>query len=128
MRLLQLLAFFNPSPISMTLLYREELYEAVLSADEAISGQIMLPRVIRDISRFALIKVDQASKSLQIHRLVQAVIRSQLTAEEQIAVRHEVHKVLAGARPEQGATDDPAQLAHLRAHLAAPGALAGRRV
>ncbi len=107
-RLLQLLAFFNPTPISMTLLYREELYSVVLSADEAIHGQIMLPRVIRDISRLALIKVDQASRSLQIHRLVQAVIRSQLTDEGQLAVRHNVHKVLAGARPEQGDSADPA--------------------
>ena len=106
-RLLQLLAFFNPGPISMALLYREELYEAVLPENETISGQIMLPRVIRDISRFALIKVDQASKSLQIHRLVQAVIRSQLTTEEQLAVKHEVHKVLAGARPDQGDSADP---------------------
>jgi tetratricopeptide (TPR) repeat protein len=106
-RLLQLLAFFSPGPISMTLLYREELYAAVLPADETISGQIMLPRVIRDISRFALVKVDQASKSLQIHRLVQAVIRSQMTDEERSGVEHEVHKVLAGARPDQGETDDP---------------------
>jgi tetratricopeptide (TPR) repeat protein/CO dehydrogenase nickel-insertion accessory protein CooC1 len=105
-RLLQLLAFFNPGPISMALLYREELYEAVLPPDETISGQIMLPRVIRDISRFALIKVDQASRSLQIHRLVQAVIRSQMTAQERPTVQHEVHKVLAGARPDQGDTDD----------------------
>jgi tetratricopeptide (TPR) repeat protein len=79
-----------------------------LPAEETISGQIMLPRVIRDISRFALIKVDQASKSLQIHRLVQAVIRSQMTREEQLEVQHEVHEVLVGARPEQGDTDDPA--------------------
>ena len=68
----------------------------------------MLGRVIRDISRFALVKVDQGSNSLQIHRLVQAVIRSQMSDEEQVEARHEVHKILAGARPRQGETDDPA--------------------
>ena len=68
----------------------------------------MLGRVIRDISRFALVKVDQGSNSLQIHRLVQAVIRSQMTDEEQVEARHEVHKILIGARPRQGETDDPA--------------------
>ncbi len=53
-------------------------------------------------------KVDQGSNSLQIHRLVQAVIRSQMSDEERVEARHEVHKILVGARPRQGETDDPA--------------------
>ena len=62
----------------------------------------MLGRIIRDISRFALVKVDPGSNSLQIHRLVQAVIRAQMTNEEQIDARHELHKILIGARPRAG--------------------------
>ena len=92
----------------MDLLYSDELNESLLPFDETLSEQLMLGRVIRDISRFALVKVDQGSNSLQIHRLVQAVIRSQMTDEEQEEARHEVHKILAGARPRQGETDDPA--------------------
>src|SRR5450631_240174 len=107
-RLLQLCAFFSPGPISMDLLYSDEMNESLLPFDETLSEKLMLGRVIRDISRFALVKVDQASSSLQIHRLVQAVIRSQLSDEEQEDARHEVHKILAGARPRQGETDDPA--------------------
>jgi CO dehydrogenase nickel-insertion accessory protein CooC1 len=107
-RLLQLCAFFSPGPISMDLLYSDEMNESLLPFDETLSEKLMLGRVIRDISRFALVKVDQGSNSLQIHRLVQAVIRSQMTDEEQIDARHEVHKILVGARPRQGETDDPA--------------------
>jgi tetratricopeptide (TPR) repeat protein/CO dehydrogenase nickel-insertion accessory protein CooC1 len=107
-RLLQILAFCSPGPISMTLLYSDEMNESLLPYDEALSEKLMLGRVIRDISRFALIKVDQGTNSLQIHRLVQAVIRSQMTEQEQIEARHEVHKILVGARPRQGETDDPA--------------------
>ena len=107
-RLLQLLAFFSPGPISMDLLYCDELNASLLPFDESLSEQLMLPRVIRDISRFALVKVDQGSNSLQIHRLVQAVIRSQMTDEQQDEARHEVHKILTSARPRQGETDDPA--------------------
>jgi CO dehydrogenase nickel-insertion accessory protein CooC1 len=107
-RLLQLCAFFSPGPISMDLLYSDEMNESLLPFDETLSEKLMLGRVIRDISRFALVKVDQGSNSLQIHRLVQAVIRSQMTDEEQVAARHEVHKILTGARPRQGETDDPA--------------------
>jgi CO dehydrogenase nickel-insertion accessory protein CooC1 len=107
-RLLQLCAFFSPGPISMDLLYSDEMNESLLPFDDTLSEKLMLGRVIRDISRFALVKVDQGSNSLQIHRLVQAVIRSQMTDEEQVEARHEVHKILTGARPRQGETDDPA--------------------
>jgi CO dehydrogenase nickel-insertion accessory protein CooC1 len=107
-RLLQILAFCSPEPISMDLLYSEETIQSLLPYDPALSERLMLGRIIRDISRFALVKVDQGSNSLQIHRLVQAVIRAQMTEDEQADARHELHKILVGARPRQGETDDPA--------------------
>ena len=106
-RLLQLCAFFSPGPISMTLLYSDEMITSLLPFDESLTEKLMLARVIRDIARFALIRLDQGSDSLQIHRLVQAVIRSQMTEEEQIAASHQVHQILAGARPSSGEADDP---------------------
>jgi CO dehydrogenase nickel-insertion accessory protein CooC1 len=106
-RLLQLCAFFSPGPISMTLLYGNEMSASLLPFDPSLSEKLMLGRVIRDISRFALFKVDQGSNSLQIHRLVQAVIRSQMTEEERLGACHEVHRILVGARPTRGETDDP---------------------
>ena len=107
-RLLQILAFCSPGPISMTLLYSDEMNAFLLPFDEALSEKLVLGRVIGDISRLALVRVDPGASSLQIHRLVQAVIRSQMTEGEQSEARHEVHKILAGARPQQGETDDPA--------------------
>jgi hypothetical protein len=77
--LLQILAFCSPEPISMTLLYGDEMIASLLPFDEALRDKLMLGRVIREISRLALVRVDQAAGSLQIHRLVQAVIRSQMT-------------------------------------------------
>src|SRR3984957_18145289 len=107
-RLLQLCAFFSAGPISMDLLYSDEMNESLLPFDETLSEKLMLGRVIRDNRRLAVVKVDQGTNSLQIHRLVQAVIRSQMSDEEQVGARHEVHKILTGARPRQGETDDPA--------------------
>jgi cellulose biosynthesis protein BcsQ/tetratricopeptide (TPR) repeat protein len=107
-RLLQILAFCSPGPISMNLLYSEETILSLLPYDQALSEPLMLGRIIRDISRFALVRVDQGSNSLQIHRLVQAVIRAQMTDDEQAEAQHELHKILVGARPRQGETDDPA--------------------
>ncbi|HEY6493731.1 MAG TPA: FxSxx-COOH system tetratricopeptide repeat protein [Trebonia sp.] len=106
-RLLQILAFCSPGPISMNLLYSDETIQSLLPFDPTLTERLMLGRIIRDISRFALIKVDQGSNSLQIHRLVQAVIRAQMTEDERADARHEVHRILVGARPRQGETDDP---------------------
>jgi MinD-like ATPase involved in chromosome partitioning or flagellar assembly len=105
-RLLQLCAFCSPGPISMNLLYSDEMIDSLRPLDEALVEPLVLGRVIREISRFALIKVDQGSNSISMHRLVQAVIRDQLSPAEQETARHEVHKILIGARP-QGDTDDP---------------------
>ena len=58
----------------------------------------MLGRVIREIGRFALAKVDQVSNSIQVHRLVQAVIRDSWRRRSS-GHRHDVHRILAGARP-----------------------------
>jgi MinD-like ATPase involved in chromosome partitioning or flagellar assembly len=118
--LLRLCAFFSPGPISMTLLYSDEMVAALLPIDEALTEKFILGRVIRDISRFALIKVDQSSNSVQIHRLVQAVIRSQMSSEDQDRACHVIHDVLVGARPRRGDTDDPenwARYSQIWAHL-----------
>jgi tetratricopeptide (TPR) repeat protein/CO dehydrogenase nickel-insertion accessory protein CooC1 len=110
-RLLQLCAYLSPGPISLDLLYSDQMNESLLPFDGTLTEKMMLGRVIRDISRFALVRVDQGNNSLHIHRLVQAVIRSQMSESDQANARHEVHKILADARPRQGDTDDPANWA-----------------
>ena len=108
-RMLQLLAYFSAGPISLDLLYSDEMYDALQPFDDSLSERLMLPRVVRDISRFALVKVDQSSNSLQIHRLVQAVIKSQLTDDdERDEAQHAVHRILVGARPRRGESEDAA--------------------
>ncbi|MFD7426681.1 FxSxx-COOH system tetratricopeptide repeat protein [Streptomyces sp. NPDC059814] len=99
-RLLQLCAFFAPEPISANLLYSKEMIEALKPYDSSLQEKLVLGRVIREIGRFALAKVDQVSNSIQVHRLVQAVIRAQLSDAEQREARHVVHRILAGARPD----------------------------
>jgi TIR domain/Tetratricopeptide repeat/AAA domain/NB-ARC domain len=105
-RLLQLLSFMSPGPISMSLLYSDEMVRALRPFDPTVS-ELILGRIIRDVGRLALIKVDQGGNSVQVHRLVQAVIRAQLTVDEQERACHDVHRVLVGARPRLGGTDDP---------------------
>ncbi|MEU6534396.1 FxSxx-COOH system tetratricopeptide repeat protein [Streptomyces sp. NPDC047000] len=108
-RLLQLCAVMAPEPISSHVLYSRTMLEELRKWDPTLQESLLLGRVVREIGRFALAKVDQISNSIQIHRLVQAVIRSQLSPAEQEEARHVVHTVLANARPnDDEPTDDPA--------------------
>ncbi|MDX2821971.1 FxSxx-COOH system tetratricopeptide repeat protein [Streptomyces ipomoeae] len=107
-RMLQLCAFMAAEPIASQLLYSKEMLDELRKVDRTLTESLMLGRVIREIARFALAKVDQVGNSIQIHRLVQAVIRSQLTEDEQRTARQVVHTILAGARPDgDEPTDDP---------------------
>jgi Mrp family chromosome partitioning ATPase len=107
-RLLELCAFFAPEPVSLRLLYSDEMIRSLVPLDGRLKERIVLGQLIRQIARFALAKVDQGNNSIQVHRLVQEVIRSSLEDEAQRdAAMHEVHHILVGARPRQGDTDDP---------------------
>ncbi|MEV5846733.1 FxSxx-COOH system tetratricopeptide repeat protein [Streptomyces sp. NPDC051985] len=99
-RLLQLCAFLAAEPISSKLLYdSDEMLAALRPFDPALTESLLIGRVVREIRQLALAKVDQISRSIQVHRLVQAVIRSQMTEEDRRVARHTVHEVLRGARP-----------------------------
>ncbi|MCG7206826.1 FxSxx-COOH system tetratricopeptide repeat protein [Streptomyces arenae] len=94
-RLLQLCAFLAAEPISSELLYdSDEMLTALRLTESLLIGQL-----VREISQLALAKVDQISRTIQVHRLVQAVIRSQMSEEERREARHTVHEILRGARP-----------------------------
>jgi MinD-like ATPase involved in chromosome partitioning or flagellar assembly/tetratricopeptide (TPR) repeat protein len=107
-RLLQLCAFFAPEPISLSLLYSDQMISSLVDLDPRLKERIILGQLIREIARYSLAKVDRGSNSIQVHRLIQAVIRSQMeTQSERETAMHEVHRILIGARPRQGDTDDP---------------------
>jgi TIR domain/Tetratricopeptide repeat/NB-ARC domain len=111
-RLLQLCAFFAPEPIPMTLLQNEQMIESLVSSNPHSSPQLREPRMIgaliRAIARYSLAKVDRGTNSVQVHRLIQAIVRESMkTPEEVTRATHEVHLVLAAARPKRGEVDDP---------------------
>ncbi|WP_435648117.1 FxSxx-COOH system tetratricopeptide repeat protein [Kitasatospora purpeofusca] len=124
-RLLQLCAFLSAEPIATSLLYSDEMVRALVPYDADLSDRFMLGSVIQAISRFALARMDPGTQSLQVHRLIQAVVLDTLTEEEQRTARHTVHLVLAGARPVVGETDAPANwpvFETIWPHLAPSGA------
>jgi len=114
-RLLELCACFAPDPISLTLLSSDEMIKSLTPYDRRLrAARTVLGLLITDITRFSLAKIDRemTSNSIQVHRLVRAAVRDQMqSASYRDEATHEVHRVLAGARPRHGETDDPANWA-----------------
>ncbi|KUO02181.1 FxSxx-COOH system tetratricopeptide repeat protein [Streptomyces resistomycificus] len=106
-RLLQLCAHFGADPISFDLVHGKELAEALSEVQPGSDGTALVSRAIRQLHRYALAKVDRKSRSIQVHRLVQAAVRSSMSEEEQEAALRVVRNVLSGARPSEGDVERP---------------------
>jgi len=101
MDLLRRCAFFGPEPIPRDLLQRGRfVFDSSLR--EALSDPIIVSRGMRELGRYALAKIDNGRKTLQIHRLIQKLLRDELTEDETDMIRHEVHLLLAAADPGGG--------------------------
>jgi hypothetical protein len=107
-RLLQLCAFFAPEPIPMALLQNEQMIKSLVPFNSQLREPRMIGALIRAIARYSLAKVDRGTNSVQVHRLIQAVVRASMETEADVTkATHEVHLVLAAARPKRGEVDDP---------------------
>jgi tetratricopeptide (TPR) repeat protein len=100
--LLRCCAFFGPEPIPSDVFRRGTSATGTRVAD-LIADTILLSRAIRELGRFALVTID--GRSIAVHRLIQALIRDELDAEEQKTYRHEVHLILAAAAPKDPADE-----------------------
>jgi MinD-like ATPase involved in chromosome partitioning or flagellar assembly len=98
-KLLEVCAFFAPEPIPARLLYTQRFTEVLLPLDASLRDPIRHGRLVGEIGRYALATIDSAKTSIQIHRLVQAVIQNSLTEQEQQENRRHVHEILAAAHP-----------------------------
>ena len=105
-RLLQLCAYFSADPIALALIYNDQMVRFLVPYDDDLQESALLGQVIQAITRYGLAKVDSNSRTFQVHRMVQAVIRSELSPDEQTKAMHEVHQILAGVRPTNGDIDD----------------------
>ncbi|MFD0904647.1 FxSxx-COOH system tetratricopeptide repeat protein [Actinomadura sediminis] len=96
MALLDRLALFGPEPIPL-----ETFAEArhVLGGDfgAILTDTLRLQRALRHLGRYSLARVDTVRNTIQVHRLIQAVTRAELSDEARERARLDVH-VLLGAR------------------------------
>ncbi|OLF05642.1 tetratricopeptide repeat protein [Actinophytocola xinjiangensis] len=107
-QILHICAFFSPEPISRDLLTGVSRVSISPELDAALRDPIKLARAIRDINRYGLAKIDHGNNTLQLHRLVQLVLRNRVMAPQIHAqMQHGAHQLLASLDP-----NDPEQSRH----------------
>ncbi|MEU4741996.1 FxSxx-COOH system tetratricopeptide repeat protein [Actinosynnema sp. NPDC023658] len=124
LRLLQVCAFLAPEPINRTMFtYSRNIGDVPPELSRILRDRLRLNEAIRDINRFALVRVDHRTNSIELHRLVQAVLKSQMSADEHATMQHAAHQMLGENDPETPEEPDNWPVyADLSAHLAASNA------
>jgi tetratricopeptide (TPR) repeat protein len=104
-RLLQICSVLAPEA-ALDLLYSDQLAMALIPFDPSAAVRDMRGALVQQINRLALLRLDTRAGQIQVHRLLQDVVRGRMTDEEAAHTRHEAHLALAGFRP-AGEPDDP---------------------
>jgi hypothetical protein len=99
LQLLQVCSFLAPEPINRALFAGSPSAEITPELDALLSDPFKLSRAIRDVQRYALARIDHRNNTLQIHRLIQAVLIASLTDEERETLRTGAHTLLANGKP-----------------------------
>ena len=119
-RLLQMCSLLAPE-IALPLLYSEPFAGALIAIEPRVSDRMFRGSLVQALTRLTLVKMGQHRWSggemlhgerpdrvghIVVHRLLRQVVRYRMTAQEQKAIRHQLHLILAACRPEEG-VDDP---------------------
>lgn len=104
LELLQCCAFFGPAAIQLELLERGR-YVLTSQLRTTLSDPILFGRAIRALGRYSLARIDNYRQTIEVHRIIQRVIRDDLDSDTRYVLRHEVHMLLSAADP--GNPDEP---------------------
>jgi hypothetical protein len=99
LQLLQLCSYFAPEPISRQFFSNAVAEPIAPELDLIFTDPIRLSRAIREINRYSLAKIDHRTNSIQMHRLVQAVLKARMTEEQRERFQHGAHLLLAANAP-----------------------------
>ncbi|WP_063826594.1 FxSxx-COOH system tetratricopeptide repeat protein [Parafrankia discariae] len=126
LRLLQVCAYFAPDPIPRQVFRRGRHLSIVPELDAALRDSFKLNEAIREINRYALARIDHRTNSLQMHRLVQAVLIDRMNPDERETMRGGAHSLLAASDPDEPQNPESwAVYAELYPHVIAAGAVEG---
>ncbi len=100
--LLRCCAFFGPDPIPRDV-FRRGSQATGTRVSDLMADSILLARAIRELGRYALVTI--GGRAISVHRLVQALLRDELTEQEQALYRNDVHAIISAAAPLDPAED-----------------------
>ncbi|PRY02700.1 FxSxx-COOH system tetratricopeptide repeat protein [Allonocardiopsis opalescens] len=100
--LLRLCSFFGPEPIAFQLLKMGRLVpDTPEPLAQVFRDALSLSRAIRKIGLYSLAQTDPIDNSVQIHRLVQAIIRDRLPEDERERYAGLATRLMAAANPSE---------------------------
>ncbi|MBL1098768.1 FxSxx-COOH system tetratricopeptide repeat protein [Streptomyces coffeae] len=123
LQLLQMCSFFAPEPISRRLFSGVRGVSLSPELSEVLQDPIKLGHAIREINRYALIKINHRSNTIEMHRLVQAVLIGQMSPQQQADMKHSAHVLLAYGDPNDVAPPNWGRYADLLSHVRASRAM-----
>ncbi|GAB2503793.1 FxSxx-COOH system tetratricopeptide repeat protein [Nocardiopsis aegyptia] len=100
MDLLRSCAFFSPEPIPRDIFFPVDDGRVRPEMTELMADPIRLGRAIAQLGRYALIRLD-ANRTIQVHRLIQALVRDDIPRQEHEAIRSEVWSLMSAAEDEE---------------------------
>ncbi len=115
-RLLQMCSVFAPE-IALDLVYSDAFAAALTPYDPSATDNMIRASLVQQVHRLALLRVDPRGEptggnergstgTVFVHRLLQHAVRSRMTEQELEETRHQVHQVLAAARPRNPLGDE----------------------
>ena len=93
--LLRACAYFGPEPIPLDV-FRRRTHAPGPQLEGILGNQVLRARAQRTLGRFALAKIDPKARTIQVHRLIQALLREETDPQTAAEFRREVHLLLAG--------------------------------
>ena len=103
-RLLELCSVMAPE-ISLSIVYSAAMAQLLQPYDPALSEKMVIGRVVQEINRLALIKLDSSAEQIVVHLLLQDYVRGRMSPEQITAARRDVQGLLVAARPDRDADD-----------------------
>jgi hypothetical protein len=100
-QLLEVCAFLGSEPIPVNLFWAGRNAELPSGLISTVRDNIRLRRALREISRYALAKMDPVEDRIAVHRLVQAVLRANMTSDGRILMMRAARRLLASANPSE---------------------------
>jgi tetratricopeptide (TPR) repeat protein len=94
--LLRTCAFFGPEPIPLEVFQHGAQTEDI-QINELTANPIEMAQAVGELARFALVRIDR--RAIIVHRLVQALLREELSEAERRRYRHDVHLILGASSP-----------------------------